>query len=584
MIHPSSSDIHGQSPRPEIQREKQLNCLRKVRPVNKELTKHSDSFPMIRFRESGGGGVVLGRQVLPAHQGLFYRHECWGGEMNIIDTTIFHHDPQTKRSLCKICQTWMSYGTKNVSQHVHGKKHQKLLKVSRAGSVCTPRTEEGGGDKKVSTKKQQHHHLSYQSPIPPKSSAKLQPWRPAHEVSFLCDVPSDSDEDKDEEWQDEKEQCGEQSYSDDEEESEEEKVQCGDRESHHGDDLLCDAFGSLAVNNSNSNSNNNALASTKEVNVENVAVKKFKTPSNHPHKNKKRSFSHFTLDLMVGLDKLDDAVSLHNACCKEGSMMRYVINKVVGYKLLSEQYVHTPLQKNVANSCMVMIKNNAPITGQFSIVLDYIAGRTMTMYQIKKIVSIFDSYNSIGFLDWLSGERGWKFYNPPSDTAGSNTVWKKRIVTKLNILQGVHSLFAPITQKYFFGSSGRMVWRKQNELTDVVNDVRVWIETITPKTDLIRQMLRNSSFGPNSLVHWAHHHPHADFPLTVVSEVSMLMLVDGLIKLFQKEFHDSSSSLGLGTRWRNHQKRRSTDFDLAVELCPEWTVDYLEQRLNSSDY
>ena len=55
---------------------------------------------------------------------------------------------------------------------------------------------------------------------------------------------------------------------------------------------------------------------------------------------------------------------------------------------------------------------------------------------------------------------------------------KIRIVTKLNILQGVHSLFAPITQKYFFGSSGRMVWRKQNELTDVVNDVRVWIETI----------------------------------------------------------------------------------------------------------
>jgi len=48
---------------------------------------------------------------------------------------------------------------------------------------------------------------------------------------------------------------------------------------------------------------------------------------------------------------------------------------------------------------MVMIKNiNATINnnkiGQFSIVLDYIAGRTMTTYQIKKIVSIFDSYTS----------------------------------------------------------------------------------------------------------------------------------------------------------------------------------------------
>ena len=70
---------------------------------------------------------------------------------------------------------------------------------------------------------------------------------------------------------------------------------------------------------------------------------------------------------------------------------------------------------------------------------------------------------------------------------------KIRIVTKLNILQGVHSLFAPITQKYFFGSCGRMVWRKLNELIDVVNDIRVWIETIKSKTDLIRQLLRNSS-------------------------------------------------------------------------------------------
>jgi hypothetical protein len=488
----------------------------------------------------------------------------------------------------------MSYGTKNVSQHVHGKKHQKLVRLSRSAVSSTPSTKgDVGVDKKVSTKKKHHHHLStaaaqhFQSLIPPKSSTKLQPWTPACEVSFLCDVPSDSDEDE-EEWQDETVQCGKKSFlcdlpsnSDDEEESEEEKVQCGDRESHHGDDLLCDAFGSLAVN--NSSSNNNALASTKEVNVENVAVKKFKSPLNNPHKNKKRPFSHFTLDLMVGLDNLDDAVSLHNACCKEGSMLRSVLNKVVGYKLLSEQYVNSSLQHNVTNSCVVMIKNNAPITGQFSIVLDYIAGRTMTMYQIKKIVSLFDSYNSIGFLDWLSGERGWRFYNPPSDAEG-NTVWKKRIVTKLNILQGVHSLFAPITQKYFFGSSGRMVWRKQNELTDVVNDVRVWIEIITPKTDLIRQLLRNSSFGPNSLVHWAHHHPHADFPLTVVSEVSMLKLIEGLITLFQKEFHDLSSSLGLGTRWRNHKKRRTTDFDLAVELCPEWTVDYLEQRLNSSEY
>ena len=116
----------------------------------------------------------------------------------------------------------------------------------------------------------------------------------------------------------------------------------------------------------------------------------------------------------------------------------------------------------------------------------------MTTDQREKIVSIFDSYTSVGFLDWLSGERGWKFHNPPSDAVGS-TVWKKHIVTKLNILQGVHSLFAPVTQKYFFGSSGRMMWRKQNELTDVVYGIRVWVETITPETELTRRLLRNSS-------------------------------------------------------------------------------------------
>jgi len=53
----------------------------------------------------------------------------------------------------------------------------------------------------------------------------------------------------------------------------------------------------------------------------------------------------------------------------------------------------------------------------------------------------------------------------------------------------------------------------------------------------------------------------------------------GLIQLFQKEFHHSKSD-PLGTRWLNHEKRRSTDFDLAAKLCPEWTTDCLERRLN----
>ena len=58
-----------------------------------------------------------------------------------------------------------------------------------------------------------------------------------------------------------------------------------------------------------------------------------------------------------------------------------------------------------------------------------------------------------------------------------------------------------------------------------------------------------------------------------------LVSEQGLIQLFQKEFHHSKSE-PLGTRWLNHEKRRSTDFDLAAKLCPEWTTDCLERRLN----
>jgi len=52
------------------------------------------------------------------------------------------------------------------------------------------------------------------------------------------------------------------------------------------------------------------------------------------------------------------------------------------------------------------------------------------------------------------------------------------------------------------------------------------------------------------------------------------LITQGLIQIFQKEFHDCS----LGTRWRHHKKRRTAEFDL--DLCPEWTEAYLEQRLN----
>ena len=53
----------------------------------------------------------------------------------------------------------------------------------------------------------------------------------------------------------------------------------------------------------------------------------------------------------------------------------------------------------------------------------------------------------------------------------------------------------------------------------------------------------------------------------------------GLIKLFQKEFHHTESD-PLGKRWRNHEKRRLTDWVDAAKFFPEWTEDCMEGLLD----
>ena len=58
--------------------------------------------------------------------------------------------------------------------------------------------------------------------------------------------------------------------------------------------------------------------------------------------------------------------------------------------------------------------------------------------------------------------------------------------------------------------------------------------------------------------------------------------LQGVIKLFQQEFSHSEMD-PLGKRWRNHEKRRLSDWnDDAAKVCPEWTEDLLEKLLNSS--
>ncbi len=62
----------------------------------------------------------------------------------------------------------------------------------------------------------------------------------------------------------------------------------------------------------------------------------------------------------------------------------------------------------------------------------------------------------------------------------------------------------------------------------------------------------------------------------------MQLFKQGIIKLFQMAFHHAEND-PLGTRWRNHEKRRLTDWDDAAKYCPEWTEDHLEGLLNGGN-
>ena len=212
------------------------------------------------------------------------------------------------------------------------------------------------------------------------------------------------------------------------------------------------------------------------------------------------SLSLFRIDLMTGFDSVERAESLRDACHAKCSMLHTVLDKI-GFR---GSLVDENSNINGVRCYKVVIKKlHIASNDRYSIILEYSAEVTFSEYRMRKLLAIFSKHRSAGFLEWLGGAKGWKFDCPTTEGAS----WKKCAVIQLNTLQEVFKLFAIDSQKYFFEGSQRMVWRKQNELTDVVNDIRVWIETITPQSELTRKMLRNSSTGPDSLVHWAHHHP-----------------------------------------------------------------------------
>ena len=243
-----------------------------------------------------------------------------------------------------------------------------------------------------------------------------------------------------------------------------------------------------------------------------------------------------TIKLVCGLKSANHANELLDACINKSSRLQNELSRI-GY------------HGKIDNDKLLVLNNE----GGFSIIMKL--GHELSFFQEAKINAIFDKRDSVGFVEWLGGSTGWRF--EVSDKAEGTTSWKRRFVIQLNTLQSVFTLFAPDEHKFLFvKEKKRMVWRKHNELTDIVSDIRMWIEILEPSI-LTSQLLRNSNMGPDSVVHWAHHHPvsvtHAapsycidhckyliltsfnltalsatknnSYPLTIVSTATMLELV-----------------------------------------------------------
>ena len=260
----------------------------------------------------------------------------------------------------------------------------------------------------------------------------------------------------------------------------------------------------------------------------------------------------FTLIMLSRLTSLQ-AHCLRNACNAATSVFGSCLVRITGIRL--------PIYR-------VDVKHNSDLVLELE-------GETMSRAQQEKVRRIFANYRVEGFINWLRGEKGWRY-----STIG-NTHWKKISLLQLNTLQSVWTLFAPDEQKYYDKKKRRTTWRKQQQLTEAVSDLRLWLEILDDtRTGTVRQMLRTSDVGPDSLVHWAHHHPRqSKYPLTVVTPTSLAELVDRIIELMQHEFHHSHDT-PLGTRWINHKKRRLTDWKEAENICIHWNENYLEERLN----
>ena len=257
----------------------------------------------------------------------------------------------------------------------------------------------------------------------------------------------------------------------------------------------------------------------------------------------------------------EQAEALTEACLKRGSLFR---------DRLHEIGVSCDFDVTVTSSSPSSSATKKPEVS-YGLLLD--TRLPLAITQVRSLRAIFRSLNKVGFLEWLSGAKGWKF-----DSGSVDAKWKPSILNKLNCLQDVFKNFAPDAQKFMFPGGRKYTWRKAAELQVCVCDIRMWLETLEP-SPLVKKLLRNSYTSPDTCVHWAHHHPLNKYPLTVVTKESMMELIDGIVQIFIKTF-TCPENTPLGDRWLRLADKRQTEWDNAKKMDKGWTKERFAKALN----
>ena len=182
----------------------------------------------------------------------------------------------------------------------------------------------------------------------------------------------------------------------------------------------------------------------------------------------------------------NDAMLMKEACLSNDSMLRKMFDSF-------RSYTYT-----------VNLKKDGK--DKYRIVLHL--SRELDRCHELRLKSICAKHKHEGFLQWLSGETGWR-YSPCVNK------WEKFIIARLNELQSIVKTCAPNDLLYLFpGEMKLLLWCKGKDLLHCVREIRYFVERAkkklpdTPKARRLKNnLLRNSEDGPDCLIHWAYHDP-----------------------------------------------------------------------------